>query len=132
MSLRPSDRSTFDLQVVLDTLSEWAARLCDADHAWLFRRDGDTYRWAASYGHSKEKHEQIKRLMLTLRHSPGRGSVIGRAVLESRPVQIADVLADPEYTQTEPQRLARVRTLLGVPLLVKVSRSALSLYSVPT
>src|SRR5262249_15627787 len=51
------------------------------------------------------------------RHLPGRGSVIGRAVLESRPVQIADVLADPEYTQTEAQKLSQSRTILGVPLL---------------
>src|SRR5262249_45014767 len=55
--------------------------------------------------------------MLTRRHLPGRGSVIGRAVLESRPVQIADVLADPEYTQTEAQKLSQSRTILGVPLL---------------
>jgi GAF domain-containing protein len=32
-------------------------------------------------------------------------------------VQIADVLADTEYTQTEQQKLAQFRTLFGVPLL---------------
>ena len=52
-----------------------------------------------------------------LRLSPERGSVVGRIVLEGRPVHITDVLADPEYTQTESQKLARYRTLLGVPLL---------------
>src|SRR5205085_9967555 len=54
---------------------------------------------------------------LTLRHSPGRGSVIGRTLLERQPIQITDVLADPEYDQREAQRLAHYRTLLGVPLL---------------
>jgi GAF domain-containing protein len=115
--LRVISRSTFDLQTVLDTLVESVARLCEADHAWLFRCDGEVYRWAASFGHSKEEHERIKRYMLTLVLSPGRGSAFQRAVLEGQPVQIADVLADPEYTLLESQKIGNYRTALGVPLL---------------
>src|SRR5262249_34946359 len=47
----------------------------------------------------------------------GRGTITGRALLEGKPVQIADVLADPEYNFTEAQKVAGFRTALAVPLL---------------
>ena len=57
--LKVISRSAFELQLVIDTLVESAARLCDAD-AWLFRRHGDAYYWAASFGLSPEHHERIR------------------------------------------------------------------------
>jgi signal transduction histidine kinase len=110
-------RSTFDLPAVLYTLAESATRLCDADTTWLYRREGEVYRWAASFGYSKEEHDRTKQIMLTRPLSPGRGSVVGRTALERRAVQIVDLLADPEYQQHDLAKLARARTSVGIPLL---------------
>jgi GAF domain-containing protein/CheY-like chemotaxis protein len=111
--LKVISRSIFDLQTVLNTLVESAARLCDADSAAIHRPQGELWPYVASYGLSREFDEYMRERALT----PTRGSVLGRTVLEGRVVQVSDVLADAEYTLIEGQRLGGFRTSLGVPLL---------------
>jgi PAS domain S-box-containing protein len=116
-ALRIISRSKFELQTVLDTLVESATRLCDADHAWLFQREDEHFRWRASFGHATDVYERIKDFFKTRPVLADRGSATGRAALEGKVVHIPDVLLDAEYTYGEAQKIAGYRAALGVPLL---------------
>jgi signal transduction histidine kinase len=68
---------------------------------------------AEAYGFPPEFIEMVRDIPV----KPERGSMNGRTLLEGKIVHVADVLADPDYTFTEPQRLGGYRTVLGVPML---------------
>src|SRR5260370_6791077 len=112
--LKIISRSTFNLQEVLNTLVESAARLCQADRVAIRRPiKGAPFDYVASYGFSPEYLEY----MTTQPVAPARGTISGRVISEGRPVHIPDVLADQEYSFFDAQQLGGFRTLLGVPLL---------------
>jgi GAF domain-containing protein len=111
--LKVISRSTFDLQAVLDTLLQSAARLCEADNSFLFRRDGPNFSWSAGYGYSPEYLDYCKKRAVL----PERGTATGRAATEGKIIHIPDVFEDKEYTNWDSQRIGGYRSVLGVPLL---------------
>jgi class 3 adenylate cyclase len=112
--LQSISRSTFNLDQVLQTVIDSATRLSHADEGNIQRKELGRFRLAAwTAGVPPEFRAIIGGQVF----EPGRGSLTGRALMDRRPAQIVDVLADREYSLPEAQRASGMRTALGVPLL---------------
>ena len=112
--LRVIASSPTDIQPVLDTVTENAARLCDAVDAQIWRVDGDRVRFAAQYGSIPSPRIEEGRPII-------RGVAGGRAILDRETVHVPDTFA-PNVQTEFPETWAMthevgIRTLLATPLL---------------
>ncbi|MBV9775847.1 MAG: response regulator [Acetobacteraceae bacterium] len=111
--LRAINRSAFDLSSVLLAVVASAKALAQAEMAVLFRHQDGAYRFAVGHGTSPA-YDRLERSQAIV---PGRSTVVGRAALERRAVQIVDAWNDPDYARKDDARIGKVRSMLGVPLL---------------
>jgi GAF domain-containing protein len=111
--LRVISSSPTDLQTVLDAVAQSAARLCEANDAYIVRVEGDGYRVVAQHG-------ALPRPPVDESFPVSRDLVVGRALIERRTIHIRDVLAESDSEFSRAKQMARLqgfRTILVAPML---------------
>ena len=114
--IRAVSRSGFDLSDVLQTIVRSAVELSSADFGNILRFDeeGGFYRIIAYAGEVRQAYWD---LVADRPYQRGRGTLVGRTLLEKRPVHIVDILEDADYEAWELQRASGFRTILGIPMV---------------
>jgi len=118
--LRAISASPTDLQPVLDTVVQAAARFCGAPDVAILRVDGGVLRGAAAIGPFGQEMAARSGGIGALQVPLTRGSASGRAVLERRTVHVEDLAGEPEDefpVGRDLQRRYGHRTILATPLL---------------
>ncbi len=116
--LKVISRAPSDLQPIFATMLVEAVRICEANF-------GNIYRWDNGALHLAAAHNTPLAFAEFRRHSPIRSTLTptGRMVATRAPVHVADLAAEPIYTEhRDPGAVAAVelggvRTFLSVPML---------------
>jgi two-component system NtrC family sensor kinase len=111
--LKVISRSAFDLDAVLQTLTDSARSLSGAASADVEMFDGKFMRFRAQSGCDPELVKYTEEHPL----KPGKETVSGRVMMTGEAVHIPDVLADPDYDFGEGPRIGNYRAVLGAPLI---------------
>jgi two-component system, NtrC family, sensor kinase len=106
-------RSKFELQPILQSVVDTAARLCRAEAGVIFRREDGIYRFAAGYSLDPAYLEIERKTPIV----PGQGTVVGRAAMTGQVARIDDAWTDPLYEKKQEAKIGKNRSMIGVPLM---------------
>ena len=109
-------QSKFELQPILQSVVDTAARLCRAEQSMIYRLEGGVYRFAAAASGQPIPPAYLK-IERQTPISPGPGTVVGRAAMNRRVVLIEDAWTDPLYEKKEDAKIGGVHSMIGVPLM---------------
>jgi GAF domain-containing protein len=112
--LRVISSSPADIQPVLETIGERAAKLCDADISTVSIVDGELIHLASIHGVTEAGVEAIRRAFPMRRTDE---TVNARAIRTRNVCHVADVLSDPQHQQKDNARISGIRSGLGVPMV---------------
>jgi GAF domain-containing protein len=111
--LRAMSQSEYQLQAVLQSVAETAARLSRSDGAVIFQLGGGVYRFAAGYSLGSA-YLEIEREAIIF---PGPDTLIGRAAMTRNVARIDDAFTDPLYGRKDDAKIEGNRSMIGVPLM---------------